>query len=328
MKTFSLRKLTERIRESADRIQEWMGVTNKPSRMELDASPAATPTGNMDKAAGGGAEEEAQAAVASKRTIGVAAMQAIAAGATNEAALQAVRREFPKARTTLKSINWHRSQLRKQDPSVPTERELQAHIKASAAIPKTERQIADLIAKLNALRKQTLPQPVPNYNFASPCGEVNLMDLFGDRRLLLAIHNMGQGCRYCTLWADGFNGILHHLESVMSVALLSKDAPAVQRDFANSRNWRFQLASHGGGRYIHEQTVMQEDRNAAGAVLYERQGDAIYRKSSCVFGPGDLYCTLWSLLGLAGLGDGDWTPQYRYWRQPAEMDDGGANLLE
>ena len=327
MNRFGVRGLTERIRESADRIQERMGVTKKPSHTEVDEPPAAA-TGNIGEVAGGEAAEEAQEAPPPKRTIGATAMQAIAAGATNEEALRAVRKEFPKARTTLKSINWHRSQLRKQDPSVPTERDLRAHIEASEAIPKTERQIADLIAKLSALRKQTLPQPVPNYSFATLCGEVSLMDLFADKRLLLAIHNMGQGCRYCTLWADGFNGILHHLESAMSVALLSKDAPPVQRDFANSRNWRFQLASHGGGSYIHEQTVMQEDGNAAGAVLYERQGDAIYRKSSCVFGPGDLYCTMWSLLGLAGLGDGDWTPQYRYWRRPAKMDDGGANLLE
>ena len=191
-----------------------------------------------------------------------------------------------------------------------------------------ERQTFELTAKLHELRRGSAPLPVPNYRFATLNGEVTLLDLFAGRDRLLAIHNMGQGCRYCTLWADGFNGMLAHLEDSMSVVLLSGDPPALQRDFANSRNWRFRLASHGGGDYITEQTTMEGVENMPGAVFYELRGDQVLRKNSCVFGPGDLYCSLWNLLGLAGLGEADWTPQYRYWRQPGKMDDGGANLLE
>ncbi len=199
---------------------------------------------------------------------------------------------------------------------------------AEKEIAAIEQQIADLIKRLNALRKENPRRPVPNYSFSTLHGEVRLLDLFGGKERLLAIHNMGQGCRYCTLWADGFNGVLTHLEAVMSVALLSKDPPEVQRNFANSRNWRFRLASHGGGDYIREQTVMNEMDNMPGAVVYERQGDAVYRKNSCVFGPGDLYCAMWGLLGLAGLSEQEWTPQYSYWQRPANLDDGGLNLPE
>ena len=66
---------------------------------------------------------------------------------------------------------------------------------------------------------------------------------------------MGQGCRYCTLWADGFNGLLSHLESAMAVVLLSKDPPELQRRFANSRGWRFALVSGANSNYLSEQTV-------------------------------------------------------------------------
>lgn len=191
-----------------------------------------------------------------------------------------------------------------------------------------EHEIFELTAKLNEMRRNSPPRPVPNYRFATLTGEVSLLDLFTGRDRLLAIHNMGQACRYCTLWADGFNGMLSHLEDAMSIVLLSGDPPSLQRDFANSRNWRFRLASHGGGEYISEQTVMTDVENMPGAVLYVREGEQVLRKNSCVFGPGDLYCSLWSLLGLAGMGEEDWTPQYRYWRQPRKMDDGGANLLE
>ena len=114
----------------------------------------------------------------------------------------------------------------------------------------------------------------------------------------------------------------------MSVFLVSKDAPDVQRTFANSRDWRFRLASHGGSDYIREQTVMEGQDNMPGAVVYERNGNRITRKNSAGFGPGDQYCSLWNLLAMAGLSEAEWTPQYKYWRRPEQMDDGGANLLE
>ncbi len=198
----------------------------------------------------------------------------------------------------------------------------------SQRITELEREIFDLSAELNALRRKVLPQQVPNYRLATMSGEVTLLDLFGGKDRLLAIHNMGQGCRYCTLWADGFNGILGHLESAMSVVLLSRDPPELQRDFANSRNWRFRLASHGGSSYLREQTVMEGMDNVPGAVLYERSDEQVLRKNSAVFGPGDRFCSLWHLLALAGIEEGGWTPQFRYWTPPATLDDGGDNLLE
>lgn len=195
-------------------------------------------------------------------------------------------------------------------------------------IQQTEQQIRELMQKLVELRREYPGDKVPDYTFSTQDGGVSLGELFSGQQRLLLIHNMGQGCRYCTLWADGFNGLLPHLESVMSVVLVSRDAPEVQRQFANSRGWRFRLASHGGGKYIQEQTVLPGEDNMPGAVLYERDGDLVVRKSSCVFGPGDIYCAMWSLLGLAGLGAADWTPQYSYWQRPQRMDDGGANLRE
>ncbi len=195
-------------------------------------------------------------------------------------------------------------------------------------IAELEREIANLTARLNRLRRAAAPHEVPDYRFATLDGDVTLLDLFADRKHLLAIHNMGQGCRFCTLWADGFNGVLTHLESAMSVVLLSRDPPRLQRDFANSRNWRFRLASHGGGRYIREQSVEEGTDNMPGAVLYERSGDRVLRRNSVLFGPGDLYCSFWHLLALAGIGEDHWTPQYRYWTPPAKLDDGGRNLPE
>jgi predicted dithiol-disulfide oxidoreductase (DUF899 family) len=196
----------------------------------------------------------------------------------------------------------------------------------SEEIAKIEKQLYDLTTKLNELRMSNAGDEVPNYSFSTLDGSVTLLELFGDNDRLLVIHNMGQGCRYCTLWGDGFNGFLPHLESVMSVVLVSRDAPELQRRFANSRNWRFRLASHGGGKYIKEQTVADGGQNTPGLVVYERDGTRITRKNAAEFGPGDLFCSIWNLLGMAGFNDGNWTPQYHYWQRPEKMDDGGANM--
>lgn len=192
-----------------------------------------------------------------------------------------------------------------------------------------EKQLYELTARLNRLKRESSGsgESVPNYSFTTTQGETSLLECFGDHDTLLVIHNMGQGCRYCTLWADGFNGFVPHLESALSVLLVSRDPPQLQRQFANSRGWRFQLASHGGGDYIREQTVQSGSDNMPGAVVYERKGGGIRRRHSAVFGPGDLYCSAWNLLGLAGLTEEDWTPQYNYWMRPDKLDDGGQNVL-
>jgi predicted dithiol-disulfide oxidoreductase (DUF899 family) len=192
-----------------------------------------------------------------------------------------------------------------------------------------ETQMMELSQRLAKLRKDAVPGvEVPDYTFDTLTGPVTLSSLFAGKEILFAIHNMGQGCRYCTLWADGLNGFVPHLEDKYSLVLLSKDSPEVQQRFAHSRGWRFRMASHGGGAYAKEQTVTPGEDNMPGIACYERRDGKIFRKASAEFGPGDAFCSLWSILSLAGISEDDWTPQYSYWRRPdpKEMDDGGNNL--
>ena len=70
---------------------------------------------------------------APKRGVGTAAQEAIKSGMTNEEALEAVRKAFPEAKTTLASINWYRNKMRSDGvKGVKTARELKK-IKAKAA---------------------------------------------------------------------------------------------------------------------------------------------------------------------------------------------------
>ena len=200
-----------------------------------------------------------------------------------------------------------------------------------ADIAELEQKLYGLTLELAQMRREVPRMAgalVPDYEFSTCDGSTSLKNLFGDKDLLMMIHNMGQACRYCTLWGDGFNGLLPHLESAMSVVLVSKDDPDTQRRFANHRGWRFRLASHGGGSYIQEQSALPDQNNMPGVVIYERKGDEVRRRDSAVFGPGDLYCSAWNLLALAGLTEADWMPQYNYWRRPAKLEDGGENVID
>ena len=193
---------------------------------------------------------------------------------------------------------------------------------------KLEHEIMEKTQQLAALRREEPSVEVKDYSFETLDGDVRLSSLFGGRERLLVIHNMGQGCRYCTLWADGINGVLPHLEDSFAVALVSKDSPEVQRRMALDRGWKFRIASHNGGPYMTEQCSAGDYANFPGAAIYRRQEDQIMRCSRTAFGPGDLYSPVWHFLGLAGLGPSDWTPQYHYWRRPETLDDGGDNIRD
>jgi predicted dithiol-disulfide oxidoreductase (DUF899 family) len=197
----------------------------------------------------------------------------------------------------------------------------------SNEIQKLEDEIGELSQKLLKARRAAPLQEIKNYTLHDLTGEVSLAELFAGKEKMIVIHNMGQGCRYCTLWADGFNSFVPHLEDKFSLVLMSKDAPELQRKFANSRGWRFRMVSHSGGEYIKEQTVTAGKDNDAGIVYYEKKGDKIFRKTSSKFGPGDQFCSMWHILSMAGFGEEEWTPQYNYWTRPQKMDDGGNNLL-
>lgn len=190
-----------------------------------------------------------------------------------------------------------------------------------------EKELWEMTQKVNQLRNDTPLIEVKNYSFQTSFGKATLNEFFGDKDKLFVIHNMGQGCRYCTLWADGFNGFLSHFESQYSFVIVSKDDPETQRRFAHQRGWRFQMASHGGGDYMKDQISTPDGQsNSPGMACYIKQGDQILKKNSAVFGPGDEFCSFWNMISLAGDSPETFTPQFDYWKRPQKLDDGGANV--
>jgi predicted dithiol-disulfide oxidoreductase (DUF899 family) len=157
------------------------------------------------------------------------------------------------------------------------------------------------------------PAPVQDYAFATSKGGVHLSALFGDKPDLFVIHNMGASCAYCTLWADGFNGVYHHLANRAAFVVSSPDTPAVQEKFAAGRGWRFPMVSHEGTTFAADMGYRSERGGwTPGISVFKKDRAGVVRVSDAALHPGDDFCALWHMLDLLPEGAGDWQPNFKY----------------
>lgn len=187
-----------------------------------------------------------------------------------------------------------------------------------AEIAAAQEELGKAQQKLAKLRRQLPHELVQDYELASAEGPVRLSEMFGDKDDLILVHNMGAGCPYCTMWADEFNGVLHHLQSKAAFVVVSPNNPKVQQNLARKRGWRFPMYSAEGSEFIKDMGFQQEDQDymsgyQPGVSVFHRNGDGtIVRVSKDAFGPGDLYCGVWHLFDLLPDGPGDWGPRFDY----------------
>ncbi len=173
-------------------------------------------------------------------------------------------------------------------------------------------QIASLRNEMRKTQAAVEPEPVENYAFATQDGPIRLADLFGDKDTLFVIHNMGASCRFCTLWADGFNGVLPHLESRAAFVVSSPDAPDKQQKFKDSRGWKFRMVSHQGSNFAADMGYRTEKGFQPGVSVFRKQNGKIVRVSDQELGPYDDFCSVWHFFDMMPEGAGDWAPQYKY----------------
>ena len=175
------------------------------------------------------------------------------------------------------------------------------------------RQIDVLRAKMRTAQAATEPQEVENYALAAPEATTHLSDLFGKKDDLIVIHNMGASCVYCTLWADGYNGIYPHLADRAAFVVASPDPPATQQRFAASRGWRFPMVSHQGTSFAADMGYRSEKGGwLPGISVFRRDGERVLRVADAPLHPGDDFCALWHMFDMLQGGPGDWAPRFKY----------------
>jgi len=180
-------------------------------------------------------------------------------------------------------------------------------------IEELEKELLEKASKLAELRKQVPREEVKDYSLTDSEGKaVKLSELFGDKDDLIVIHNMGKSCPYCTLWADGFNGMVHHFENRAGFALVSPDDHETQKQFAVSRGWKFKMFSAKDSRFTFDLGFQNEEYIMPGFSTFRRENGKIFRIASSFFGPGDLFCSIWHIFELLDDGAGEWQPGFEY----------------
>ena len=190
-----------------------------------------------------------------------------------------------------------------------------------ATLDTKREEIAVLRREMRALQAKVEPQVVQDYVLDGWDGPVRLSELFGDKRDLILIHNMGTGCPSCTMWADGFNGVYDHLASRAAFVVSSPNTVEVQKQFAKSRGWRFPMVSHVNSTFAQDLGYRHRSEDVfdqamggwnPGVSVFRRDGDRILRLSDADLGPFDSFCLVYHLFDLVPGADPDWNPKYSY----------------
>jgi predicted dithiol-disulfide oxidoreductase (DUF899 family) len=179
----------------------------------------------------------------------------------------------------------------------------------SAKLAQYREQIIELRKQMRELQQAIQPENVKDYEFVTVDGAVRLSQLFGSKEHLFVIHNMGAGCAYCTLWADGFNGILKHIENRAAFVLSTPDDPARQHQLKASREWRFRMVSHQNSQFAADMGYRKDNSWVPGVSVFKRDGDQIVRVSDTRFGPYDDFCSIWHFMDMIPEGANGWQPR-------------------
>jgi predicted dithiol-disulfide oxidoreductase (DUF899 family) len=165
-----------------------------------------------------------------------------------------------------------------------------------------EQEIIDRQAKLDQLRQRTVRgEPVKNYGLTNwDSNIVDIQSLFEGKDQLIVVHNMGVSCSYCTMWADGFVGLLPYLERVASFVVVTPDDITIQKNAAMARGWKFKMLSSKGTTLFADMGFEATDSSAwpGMSTLYNDADGQLRRHSLASFGPGDKFCPVFSFTEL------------------------------
>ncbi len=188
-------------------------------------------------------------------------------------------------------------------------------VPGTEAIASLERELFELKKKLSEARRKYPAQDVQEYTFKTLGGrDISLDELFADKRDMLIAHNMGKGCVYCTLWADGFIGFADHLKDRAAFVLLTPDEPSVAAQFSRDRNWNFPVVSSHGTTFKKDMGFEPKPgETMPGVQAFRKDDDGTIRcVGKAFFGPGDDFCAIWHFFDLLEGGAGEWAPKYIY----------------
>ncbi|MGI9430872.1 MAG: DUF899 family protein [Myxococcota bacterium] len=157
----------------------------------------------------------------------------------------------------------------------------------------------------------------------APTSEVRLSELVDPERPLLLMHFMFGGaqenpCPMCSMWADGYDGVVRHLETRANFAVVVAGDLAVFREWARARGWKnLRILSSEGTTFKRDLGTETDSGQPIPAVsVFTRGSDGTPRHfytGSAFLAPGqfrgmDLLSPVWNYFDLLPEGRGDFMP--------------------
>jgi predicted dithiol-disulfide oxidoreductase (DUF899 family) len=174
-----------------------------------------------------------------------------------------------------------------------------------------ERDIARKKRELAELRRTHQREPVHNYLLRDLDGnDRRLRQLFGRHRDLIIVHNTGSQLPYCTMWADGFDGLMPYIRQRSSFVVVSHDDPETQREFAREQDWTFEMLSDPDGDFTEAMGFYKDGRREPGVSTFAISDEGrLERVAHRRFTPRDDFCPVWHFFDLLAGGIGGWRPR-------------------
>jgi predicted dithiol-disulfide oxidoreductase (DUF899 family) len=164
-------------------------------------------------------------------------------------------------------------------------------------------------------------------NADSDMFETRLSQLFDGKSELIVQHMMfapewEQGCPMCSMWADGLDGIAHHVGDKVAFALIARAPIRRLREWGRQRGWRRLrlLSSHDNTFNRDCGTELTPERQLPGLSVFTRDEDGgishFYTTEAALeerhHRAMDLFTSVWNLYDLLPGGRGSWMPKQFY----------------
>lgn len=198
-----------------------------------------------------------------------------------------------------------------------------AYRRSRERLREAEIDLRDRIETVAAMRRGLPPGPVvPDYTFLDNGERVHLSELFaGDKPYLILYHLMywateDQFCPMCSLWIDGFNGIVPHVTERANFVIASRAPFDALKAWADRRQWnRLRLLSDDGSSFARD--IGAEDAEGSPdstIIVFAKEGERlrhVYTAHPMLEDRErgiDLLSPIWHLFDLMPSGRADWYP--------------------
>lgn len=165
-------------------------------------------------------------------------------------------------------------------------------------------------------------------NAESDLFSTRLSELFCDAKNELIVQHMmfapssESGCPMCSMWVDGIDGAVHHLNDRVNFVVVARAPIGKLRDWGRRRGWRrVRLLSSFDNSFNADFGVeLAEDRQLPAISVFTKEESGEIRHFYTSEGSlaerhhraMDLYTPVWNLFDLLPNGRGDWFPKHFY----------------